>query len=106
MIVNAAHAIEAANKERDITRGKITIRTAVQEDTVLVEISDTGTGIPQDILHRIYDPFFTTKEPGKGTGQGLAIAFNVIKKHEGSIIVDSSEGEGTTFCIRLPAQNY
>ncbi|HET9863236.1 MAG TPA: ATP-binding protein, partial [Steroidobacteraceae bacterium] len=68
-----------------------------------VEISDTGCGMPAHIQQRIFDPFFTTKEVGKGTGQGLAIAHNVVvDKHGGAIKVVSSPGKGTTFIIRLP----
>ena len=106
VIVNAAHAIEKKQIDGKKGKGKITVRTAAKEEAVVIEISDTGSGIPKDILHKIYDPFFTTKEPGKGTGQGLAIAFNVIQKHEGIITVESTEGEGTTFYIRLPAHKY
>ena len=69
----------------------------------MVEISDTGAGMPAHVQQRIFEPFFTTKEVGKGTGQGLAIAHNVIvDKHGGTIKVASTPGEGTTFIIRLP----
>jgi PAS domain S-box-containing protein len=70
---------------------------------VRVTVSDTGTGMPPDVVARAFEPFFTTKEVGKGTGQGLAIAHNVIvDKHGGTIKVSSSPGKGTTFTIRLP----
>ena len=69
----------------------------------MVEITDSGSGMPPHIQQRIFDPFFTTKEVGKGTGQGLAIAHNVIvDKHGGTIKVNSAPGAGTTFTIRLP----
>jgi two-component system NtrC family sensor kinase len=70
---------------------------------VEIRIQDTGCGIPESIRERIFDPFFTTKSIGKGTGQGLAIAHDVIvKKHAGSIAVESAPGTGTTFVLRLP----
>ncbi len=103
MIVNAAHAIEAKLQDKENDRGTITIRTARVNDWAVIEISDTGSGIPDSIRNQIFDPFFTTKEVGKGTGQGLAIARNVIvDKHGGSIDVVSREGEGTKFTLRLP----
>ena len=103
MIINAAHAIASALGEGNKERGLITITTKVIDDRAVVRISDTGAGIPDEYKARIFDPFFTTKEVGKGTGQGLAIAHNVIvKKHNGTLDCTSSAGEGTTFTIRLP----
>ncbi|RME33569.1 MAG: PAS domain S-box protein [Gammaproteobacteria bacterium] len=98
LLVNAAHAIADKGPER----GRITLRTRPVADGVEIRISDTGTGIPASILDRIFDPFFTTKEVGRGTGQGLAIAYQVIRKHGGRIEVETEEGKGTTFVIRLP----
>lgn len=83
-------------------RGTIKIKTYSEGEQVYVEISDTGSGIPEDIVPKIFDPFFTTKEPGKGTGLGLSIVYNIIKKHNGDIQVKSKVGEGTTFTIILP----
>ena len=94
ILVNAAQAIE--------DRGTITIRTRTEGETVCVEISDTGAGIPSEVLDRIYDPFFTTKPVGKGTGLGLNITYNIIKQHGGEIAVQSKPGKGTTFTISLP----
>jgi signal transduction histidine kinase len=94
ILVNAAQAIEKS--------GEITIETESKNGAVEVRISDTGSGIPKENLTRIFDPFFTTKEVGKGTGLGMNIAYNIIKKHNGTITVDSKVGEGTTFTIRLP----
>ena len=72
---------------------------------MLLTIGDTGTGIPREIWDRVYDPFFTTKEVGKGTGQGLAIARSVVvDKHGGDLRFESEPGKGTTFFIRLPLQ--
>jgi len=70
---------------------------------VIIGIADNGGGIPPDVQTRIFEPFFTTKEVGVGTGQGLAIAHNVIvKSHSGQIWFDSKQGQGTTFYIKLP----
>ena len=70
---------------------------------MVIAIADNGGGIPLKVQERIFEPFFTTKEVGVGTGQGLAIAHNVIvKSHEGQIWFDSKEGVGTTFYIKLP----
>lgn len=105
IIVNASHAI--AEKEGDSgEKGKITISTKLNESYVEIAISDTGNGMPESVKEKIFDPFFTTKGVGKGTGQGLSIAYSVIvDKHQGSIVVDSVVGEGTTFVIRIPIAN-
>ncbi len=103
LIVNAAHAIADVNREPSCEKGIITISSARDGDRVEIRISDTGPGIPEEIRHRIFDLFFTTKEPGRGTGQGLAIAHSVIvDKHGGTIEIETEENRGTTFVIRLP----
>jgi signal transduction histidine kinase len=94
LLVNAAHAIE--------DRGTITIRTGLGDGVIRIEIQDTGCGIPPENLTRLYDPFFTTKEVGKGTGMGLHLAYKIIEAHRGRISVDSTVGVGTTFRIELP----
>ena len=77
--------------------------TRHDSDCVEIRIQDTGPGIAEDVQASIFDAFFTTKEVGKGTGQGLSIAHAVItKKHDGTISVDSAPGQGATFIIRLP----
>jgi PAS domain S-box-containing protein len=103
MIVNAAHAIADVVGDGGNGKGKIRVRTRPDGEFAVVEITDSGSGMPPHVQARIFDPFFTTKEVGKGTGQGLAIAHNVIvDKHGGTIKVTSSPGQGTTFHIRLP----
>ncbi len=103
LIVNAAHAIDTRVKNGDYDKGLIRVATRVDSDHVVIEVADNGTGIPEKIRHRIYDPFFTTKAVGKGTGQGLAIARDiVVEKHHGLISCMTQEGQGTTFTIRLP----
>ncbi len=102
VVVNAAHAI-AEKLEGTEDKGLITIKTSMTGDFVDILIQDTGPGIPESSRERIFDPFFTTKEVGKGTGQGLAITYDVIvNKHGGDIHFTTEEGEGTTFVIRLP----
>lgn len=104
MIVNAAHAIgDVVGASGEKGKGRITITTRADDAWIEIRIADTGPGIPAHVQPRIFDPFFTTKEVGKGTGQGLAIAYNVIvKKHGGSIHFETAEGKGTGFVIRLP----
>jgi len=98
LIVNAAHAMDGREG-----MGRITVKTWEDEDHVMVSISDTGGGIPEDIRHRIFDPFFTTKKVGRGTGQGLAMAHQVITElHGGRLSFESEMGVGTTFFIGLP----
>ena len=96
IIINAADAMPGG--------GTITVKSSLsKEDTFIeVRIADTGCGIPKELIDRIYDPFFTTKESRKGTGLGLAVSYGIIKKHQGFILVESEEGKGTTFTIRLP----
>jgi PAS domain S-box-containing protein len=102
LLVNAAHAIADVVGNTG-ERGRIRVRTSVDGDSVVVGISDTGKGIPEDIGPKIFDPFFTTKEVGLGSGQGLAIARNiVVDKHGGSLTFESTVGRGTTFFVRLP----
>ncbi|GMV97990.1 MAG: hypothetical protein AMXMBFR83_23430 [Phycisphaerae bacterium] len=100
ILVNAAHAIGDTGK-----RGVIALRTRCLGDQVEVSISDTGTGIPEAVRNKVFDPFFTTKPVGKGTGQGLNIAHQiVVGKHGGALTFESQMGKGTTFFIRLPVK--
>ena len=104
LLVNAAHAIATQLGENPSgAKGRISISTRQVMGQVEVRLQDTGCGIPRDILSKIFDPFFTTKEVGKGTGQGLAIAQDVVvNKHGGTLEVESEPGQGATFIIRLP----
>ena len=103
MVVNAAHAISERLSQSKETKGTITLQTRLIGKMAEVRISDTGVGIPADIREKIFEPFFTTKGVGKGTGQGLAIAWSVIvDKLGGWLGVESQEGQGTTFVIQLP----
>ncbi len=81
--------------------GTLTIRTLLGPDYVVIEISDTGSGIPAEIQHKIFEPFFTTKKMGEGTGLGLDTVWRIVRKHHGDIRVESKPGN-TRFQIRLP----
>ena len=94
ILSNAAQSIKG--------QGEITIETQAKNGHVTISISDTGCGIPQENLQRIFDPFFSTKEVGKGTGLGLNMAYNIIKSHGGEIDVTSQIGKGARFLINLP----
>jgi two-component system NtrC family sensor kinase len=96
IIFNAAQAMEG--------KGKLTLKTFLipNKRRIAISISDTGPGIPPEILSRIFEPFFTTKEEGRGTGLGLSLAYSIVENHNGTIGVQSRPGEGTTFTIELP----
>jgi two-component system cell cycle sensor histidine kinase/response regulator CckA len=94
LVVNARDAMPAG--------GRVSITLADEDAHVVLAVTDTGDGIPVDVQARIFEPFFTTKEPGKGTGLGLAMVYGIVKQHDGTITVESTPGEGTTFRVRLP----
>ncbi|QHF28810.1 ATP-binding protein [Pseudomonas sp. R32] len=95
LVVNAAQAIGPE-------RGTITLRTGCDGEQVWIEVADTGSGIAADSLQKIFDPFYTTKPVGQGTGLGLSLSYGIIKRHRGEIRVHSELGAGTTFRIELP----
>ena len=96
LLVNAGQAIVTSE------RGEIVLRSRHDDAFVYASVSDTGSGIPDEIRDRIFDPFFTTKEVGTGTGLGLSISLGIIKKHQGELLVESVVGKGTTFTVKLP----
>jgi PAS domain S-box-containing protein len=99
LVVNAAHAIGSA----DNGRGTIRVSTRAEGSYAVIEVTDTGTGIPAEIANKVFDPFFTTKEVGTGTGQGLALVRTLVAdRHGGTIDFTSEAGVGTTFTVRLP----
>jgi signal transduction histidine kinase len=101
LIVNAAHAIHDAGKDSET--GEIHIGTSLDQHMAVIRVRDNGCGIPEDNISKLYDPFFTTKEVGRGTGQGLSIAHSIlVDKHGGDISVSSRVGHGTEFIIRVP----
>ena len=97
LLDNAAQSI--------IDKGEINIKTELEDDNLILTISDSGEGISEENISKIYDPFFTTKALGKGTGLGLSITYTIIEEHKGNINVSSKPNEGTRFVIRLPYYN-
>lgn len=101
MIVNAADAISEVKGATG--PGRIGVRTWEKDGWISIQISDTGCGMSPEVMERMFDPFFTTKDVGKGSGQGLAISYNIIRtKHKGEIQCESEVGRGTVFTLRLP----
>ncbi|MCV6589802.1 MAG: ATP-binding protein [Marinobacterium sp.] len=95
LIINAAHATEDQH-------GQIQLRTRQQADCLVIEVEDNGCGIPENLCKDIFNPFFTTKPPGKGTGMGLSVAHSIISNHGGTLTVNSTPGLGSCFTICLP----
>jgi len=103
LVINAAHAIGDVVGDGAGGKGRILVSTRRQGDWAVIRVQDTGTGIPEAAQARVFDPFFTTKAVGKGTGQGLAIAYSVVvEQHKGTIEFETELGKGTTFIVRLP----
>ncbi|RLL52170.1 PAS domain S-box protein [Mariprofundus sp. EBB-1] len=106
IIVNAAHAIADTLPENSDEKGRIHIQTCHSNEFVEIHINDSGSGIEKDKLDKIFNPFFTTKEPGKGTGQGLAISHQIVcNRLDGQLSVKSEPGKGAHFTIKLPIGN-
>jgi len=104
LIVNAAQAIEDTHPA-NAAKGVIRVSAQGDGDWVEIEVADSGCGIPKELQEKIFEPFFTTKEVGRGSGQGLAIAYNVVTdKHSGKLSVRSELGKGTVFSVRLPVK--
>ncbi len=95
LVVNAVQALGEEG-------GRLTLRTRTEDGRVSLEVEDTGCGISVESLPRIFDPFFTTKPPESGTGLGLTLSYGIVKKHGGSLSVQSEPGKGTTFRMELP----
>ncbi|MBK5408090.1 response regulator [Pseudomonas sp. TH34] len=95
LVINAAQAMGPE-------RGTITLSNGVEGDQVWLEVADTGCGIAPETVQKIFDPFFTTKPVGEGTGLGLSLSYGIVKKHHGTISVNSEVGKGTTFRVVLP----
>jgi len=95
------NAIDAMQEQAQAKKAELTVRTARQNGSALVEIIDNGPGIPPEIQGRIFDPFFTTKPVGEGTGLGLDTVYRIVRQHHGDIRLESKPGE-TRFQVRLP----
>ncbi len=105
IILNSADAMQSdAPLDGDPRRRVLSIRTANKDDSIEIIFADTGKGIPAEELVRVFDPFYTTKEPGKGTGLGLYVSYRIIEELGGSVRADSSPGQGTTITINIPLQ--
>ena len=102
LIRNAAEAV-IDRHGRDGT-GRVEIEAGPGEGYVWARVHDNGVGIPEDKVGAIFDPFYTTKPPGKGTGLGLNVVFRILTKYRGSITVDSTVGEGTVFTMKIPVE--
>ena len=100
LIANAEDAMAGSDNK------KLTIKISRRDEAVLVRVTDSGSGMSPEVMAKIYEPFYTTKEVGKGTGIGLAISYGIIQDHGGSITCRSTPGVGTTFTIALPVQEY
>jgi signal transduction histidine kinase len=100
LLLNAQQAIEATGR----VGGRIEISTQASRKAVILEITDDGCGIPEEIHSRIFDPFFTTKPVGQGTGLGLSISHSIVSDHGGRIDLESSPGQGTRFRVTLPVE--
>jgi len=105
LLINARDAIEEklAQGNHKGEEKRISLKTTHESGTVLIEIRDTGTGIPEPILDKIFEPFFTTKKVGKGTGLGLSISYGIVQDYEGKIRVKTRQGEGSSFIVEFPA---
>ncbi len=103
LITNAFHAVN--EKKMDGENGyepNVTVTTKKSSDKVLIRVKDNGSGIPRRILDKIFQPFFTTKPTGQGTGLGLSLSYDIVKVHKGDLKVETKEGEGTEFIVELP----
>jgi CheY-like chemotaxis protein len=99
LIINAAQAIPFGDSRHQF----ITVRSYQDDDEVVMEVSDTGAGMSKEVVARIFDAFYTTKPTGEGTGLGLSICQNIVEGLGGRLTVDTAPGQGSTFCVRLPA---
>jgi len=101
--LNAYHAMSASG----VQGGRLEVRTSCADgENIEILFSDSGPGIRKEIIGKIFDPFFTTKAPGVGTGLGLSVSYGIIKEHGGDIRVESEEGKGARFTVRIPVRDY
>jgi len=100
---NAFYAVNEKKKQQpENYEPTVSIKTKKLNDKIEVSVKDNGNGIPQKVVDKIFQPFFTTKPTGQGTGLGLSLSYDILKAHGGEIKVESKEGEGTTFILQLP----
>ncbi len=96
LIINAKHAT------KDVLNPTIKITCHSEDDTIIIRVQDNGCGMSKEVKKQIFVPFFTTKPVGQGTGMGMAVAYGIVTDHQGDILVESKEGEGSVFEVRLP----
>jgi signal transduction histidine kinase len=103
LITNAFYVVNEKSKQ-GITRYEPTVSVSTKKDgnKVLIAIKDNGNGIPQKVLDKIFQPFFTTKPTGQGTGLGLSLSYDIVKAHGGELKVETKEGDGSLFIVSIP----
>ena len=104
LINNSFYSVSEKARGASVYEPKVTVRTKQAADKVIIKVADNGNGIPPDAIDKIFQPFFTTKPAGQGTGLGLSMTYDIINAHGGEIKVDTKEGEGSEFVIQLPTQ--
>jgi len=103
---NAFYAVNEKKRKNPVSyEPTVSVATKKTGNRVSITVSDNADGIPQQVLEKIFQPFFTTKPTGEGTGLGLSISYDIIKAHGGEIKVESQEGQGTKFIIELPIES-
>ncbi|MGB5668518.1 MAG: HAMP domain-containing sensor histidine kinase, partial [Maribacter sp.] len=103
LITNAFYATNEKTKNNQTGyEPKVTVTTKKDKNQVFISVKDNGNGIPQKVLDKIFQPFFTTKPTGQGTGLGLSLSYDIIKAHGGELVVNTKEGEGSVFTISIP----
>jgi two-component system, NtrC family, sensor kinase len=99
---NAFYAVAEKKKQLPaIFQPTIWVKTGLRDDRIFISIRDNGQGIPQKVVDKIFQPFFTTKPTGQGTGLGLSLSYDIIKAHQGELLVETKEGEGAEFIILI-----
>ncbi|WP_405396513.1 ATP-binding protein [Maribacter sp. Asnod2-G09] len=103
LITNAFYVVKKKKEENPkVYNPTVSVSTEKQDNMVLIKVSDNGNGVPKEVMDKIFQPFFTTKPSGEGTGLGLSLSYDIVKAHGGELTVDTKQGEGTTFTIALP----
>ncbi len=105
LMINGCHAIQGKGNKSERAKGQVRVTAEVDDSKIKIHIQDDGTGMSQEVSRRIFEPFFSTKTDGKGSGLGLALSVKLVKAHGGDIQVHSELGQGSTFSIILPRQS-